>query len=255
VEAGRLQGGVDVARDGNKWTEGDSEQFLDLSRFVVPERAAQFAAFCELVPGEVPGCQIVDLCCGEGILAACLLERFSAASVHGYDGSEVMLAHASQALHRFGGRFHPHPFDLAAQDWRRFPFPVQAFVSSLAIHHLEGAEKRQLFVDLAAALAPGGALVLADIILPAGSRARHLAAHAWDDAVRAQALEIAHDLGPLEIFRRDRWNYFADPNPDPMDRPSTLLAQLQWLLEAGFVDVDVYWLKAGHALFGGRKPD
>ena len=32
-----------------------------------------------------------------------------------------------------------------------------------------------------------------------------------------------------------------------------LYEQLHWLEEAGFIDLDVYWLKAGHALHGGRK--
>jgi hypothetical protein len=32
-----------------------------------------------------------------------------------------------------------------------------------------------------------------------------------------------------------------------------LLDQLKWLEGAGFVDVDVYWMRAGHAIFGGRK--
>ena len=25
--------------------------------------------------------------------------------------------------------------------------------------------------------------------------------------------------------------------------------------EAGFTDVNVFWMKTGHAIFGGRKPD
>ena len=88
---------------------------------------------------------------------------------------------------------------------------------------------------------------------PASPEAHALAAAAWDEAVRRRALELAGDLAPLEVFRRERWNFYADPEPDPLDRPSPLFDQLRWLEEAGFQAVDVYWLKAGHAIFGGRK--
>jgi tRNA (cmo5U34)-methyltransferase len=32
------------------------------------------------------------------------------------------------------------------------------------------------------------------------------------------------------------------------------LDQLLWLKEAGIESIDVHWLKAGHAIFSGRKP-
>ena len=49
------------------------------------------------------------------------------------------------------------------------------------------------------------------------------------------------------------WNLWAETEPDPSDHPSTLLDQLRWLEEAGLSGVDVAWLKAGHAVFGGIR--
>lgn len=49
--------------------------------------------------------------------------------------------------------------------------------------------------------------------------------------------------------------HFIDPEPDAVDKPSRLLGQLVWLRDAGLMAVDVYWMKAGHAIFGGRKQD
>jgi tRNA (cmo5U34)-methyltransferase len=43
------------------------------------------------------------------------------------------------------------------------------------------------------------------------------------------------------------------PDVDGIDKPSHLLDQLKWLEQAGFAEVDVFWMQAGHALFGGRK--
>ena len=238
------------------WDESDSLGFLDQGRFFVPEREEQIAAVCALIPDPGAGL-LVDLCCGEGLLSRALLERFPLATVHAYDGSEAMLSHVRQALAPFGNRLATRQFDLADRSWRRFEGsspPLRGFVSSLAIHHLDGAEKRDLFRDLYAALAPGGAIAIADLVQPQGAGAHRFAADSWDEAVRRRALELGGDLKPLEVFRTERWNYYADPEPDPFDKPSPLTDQLRWLAEAGFFGVDVVWMKAGHAVFGGVKP-
>ena len=96
-------------------------------------------------------------------------------------------------------------------------------------------------------------MVIADLVKPATPASHQLAARAWDDAVRRRSLELAGHLGPYEKFRGERWNLYADPEPDPIDQPSPLLDQLRWLEAAGLTGVDVYWLKAGHAVFGGVR--
>jgi tRNA (cmo5U34)-methyltransferase len=169
------------------WDEDDSRGFLALGNFAVPGREEQTAAICDLIPPCGGGSHLVELCCGEGALARALLERFPAAQVHGYDGSATMLDHARAALAGHGARFTTQQFDLADRSWRGFPWPVTAVVSSLAIHHLDGEGKRRLFADLCAGLAPGGALLIADLVRPASAAGVALAARAWDEAVRRRA--------------------------------------------------------------------
>lgn len=234
------------------WNESDSHDFIDLGRFFVPGREEQIETVLAMVPDPGEGL-LVDLCCGEGLLSRALLERFPKARVLAMDLSPAMLEAARAKLADHGDRFATQPFDLADRSWRSFPEPVRAFVSSLAIHHLNGEGKRELFRDLAAALAPGGAVVIADLVQPATAAAHALAAQAWDEAVRQRALDLAGHLGPFEKFRDERWNLYADPEPDPIDQPSPLLDQLRWLEDAGLSGVDVYWMKAGHAVFGGVR--
>jgi tRNA (cmo5U34)-methyltransferase len=234
------------------WDETDSREFIDHGRFFVPGREEQIAAVLALVPDPGEG-RLVDLCCGEGLLSAALLERFPHARVLAMDLSPAMLEQARVTCAAHGDRFETRPFDLADRSWRTFPEPVHAFVSSLAIHHLDGAGKRELFHDLAGLLVPGGVLAIADLVLPATPAAHALAAQAWDEAVRRRSLELAGQLGPYEIFRDERWNLWADPAPDPIDQPSPLFDQLRWLAEAGFTGVDVCWMKAGHAVYGGVR--
>ena len=69
-----------------------------------------------------------------------------------------------------------------------------------------------------------------------------------------RALDLAGNLEPFERFLAMGWNYFSAGEDDPVDKPSPLLDQLRWLEDAGFEKVDVFWMKAGHALFGGSKP-
>ncbi len=238
---------------GGRWDEDSSAAFIDYGRYFVPDRELQLEHFAQLIP-EVPGrFDIVEIGCGQGLLAAALLKAFPLCAVHGFDGSAAMLEHARQALAEFGERFQPHAFELADRRWRRFTRPVQAVVSSLVVHHLDGAGKRELFADMANALAPGGVLLIADLVLPQTPRGGRLAARTWDDAVRQRSLALAGDLQPFERFQALQWNYYSAPD-DPADRPSPLLDQLRWLAEAGLEKVDVFWMKAGHALFGGSKP-
>lgn len=234
------------------WEETDSREFLALGRFFVPEREEQIATIAAMIPDPGDGL-LVDLCCGEGLISRALLERFPRARVVAMDLSPAMLEQARATCAAFAERFETRLFDLADDAWRELAEPVRAFVSSLALHHLDGEGKRRLFRDLAAALAPGGVVIIADLVLPATPAAQAWAAKAWDEAVRRRSLELAGDLGPYEKFVDMRWNLWAEPEPDPVDHPSPLLDQLRWLEEAGLAGVDVFWMKAGHAVFGGVR--
>ena len=235
------------------WNEGDSRYFLDFAHFFVPDREEQVETLLAMIPEQAR--HVVDLCCGEGLLSAAVLERFPGCAVHAYDGSPAMLEHAQRTAAGHGDRFDARLFDLADRSWRDFPWQPDAVFSSLAIHHLDGAGKRDLFRDMARALAPGGALLIADLIQPATAAAAALAAKAWDEAVRRRSLDLAGHLGPYERFCADHWNFYTDPEPEPTEQPSPLIDQLRWLEEAGLTGVDVFWMKAGHAIFGGAKAD
>jgi tRNA (cmo5U34)-methyltransferase len=236
------------------WSEEASQTFIDFGRYFVPERELQIEAFCDLIPPRDQSFNILELCCGEGLLAGALLERFPSCTVYGFDGSPAMLEHAQQRLASYRERFQTRLFDLADRSWRAPEWPVHAVVSSLTIHHLDGAGKQQLFQDVARLLQPGGVFLIADVIAPASAAGAALAAKAWDAAVRQRALEIDGNQEAFGYFEREKWNMYRYPDPDDIDKPSRLLDQLNWLEQVGFADVDVFWMKAGHALFGGRRP-
>jgi tRNA (cmo5U34)-methyltransferase len=235
------------------WSEHDSEQFARYARYFIPDRLQQIETICSTLPHIEGELRVLELGCGDGELAQAITTRFGNATVHGLDGSAFMLERARQRLHTAIGRFVPESFELDAPDWRARAHPVHAVVSSLVVHHLDGPGKQRLFHDLYALLQPDGVIAIADVVRPASEIARRFAAAAWDRSVREQ---IDREHGPEEainVFRSQHWNMFEYLDEDPIDRPSLLTDQLDWLRAAGFTEVDVYWMKAGHAVFGGRK--
>jgi tRNA (cmo5U34)-methyltransferase len=234
------------------WTEELSEGFLEYGRYFVPEREEQIEALCSLTPEVGRKGTVIDLCCGEGLLSAALLERYPECQVLGLDGSPAMLTRARQTCSASGNRFKTQLINLSAGDWRLRELQPGAILSSLAIHHLDGPGKRQLFKDCFNMLQPGGGLLIADLIEPASQPANAYAAQRYDEAVRLRSLDIDGHLAMYERMLTLQWNIFR--YPDEMDRPSPLYAQQCWLDEAGFQGIDVFWLKAGHAIYGGYRP-
>lgn len=234
------------------WQEADTETFLGLARYAVPDREAQIAALVAHIPTIDQPFDIIDLCCGEGLLSAAMLARYRQAWVTGLDGSAAMLASATKRCRRFGVRFTTQRVNLG-REWAQPTRQPRAVVSSLAIHHLDDHGKQTLFREVFRTLAPGGALLIADLIQPATVEAQTYAADDWDEAVRERALLLDGNTAGFDSFVAEGWNLFRHPDPE-VDKPATLFDQLSWLREAGFVAVDVSWMRAGHAIFGGRKP-
>ncbi|MHB8599157.1 MAG: class I SAM-dependent methyltransferase [Ktedonobacteraceae bacterium] len=241
----------------NQWSEDDSTTFLDLAEIFVPGRAEQTATFLQLIPAHSDEhFTIVELASGEGVLAQAILEKFPQCHYIALDGSATMREQLAQKLEQYSNRIDIRPFNLAEQAWRSaLPAPLRCVLSSLCVHHLPDERKQQLFHDMATQLAPGGTLLLADVIEPATQQIANLFARQYDDIVRQQSLAIRGDLSGHEQFLQQKWNYFLYDynNPESYDHPSRLSDQLVWLKEAGFSIVDCFWMQAGHAIYGGYR--
>ena len=231
------------------WREEDSAVFLELGHVATPWRGELIRAFLALIPAEPDEPFLaVDLAAGSGWLSEAVLERFPRARVLVVDGSPTMLEDARGRLVRHAGRFDTRLARLEEIGWLpALSEPPRAVVSSLAIHHLSASAKRRLYEQLFDRLPSGGGLLVADVVAHTSEPARRYWARLWEDDVRRVGSGAA-----VERWVRDGWNYFDHPD-DPIDRPSPLAEQLAWLGEIGFVGVDAFWVKAGHALFGGYK--
>ncbi|MCA9860059.1 MAG: class I SAM-dependent methyltransferase [Thermomicrobiales bacterium] len=236
------------------WNESDSKIFIDQGRIFTPSRDELRDAFLDLIPAELDETfQVVELAPGAGWLSAAILNHFPSASILALDGSEDMLAETARALEPFPGRWETRTFQLQNPDWRAaLPTGLRAIVSSLAIHHLKGTAKRDLFADLHDRLAPGGALLIADLVEPASVPALRHMARAWDDAVERQSIELSGSPAAWEFFRDDHWNIYTWPDLE-MDFPSPLVDQIDWLRQTGYTRIDIPWARAGHTLIAAYR--
>jgi tRNA (cmo5U34)-methyltransferase len=246
--------GTNRANDApGAWGEGESRVFVEYGRAMVPGREEIERTILDLLPAEPDEPFLsVEIGTGAGWLSAAVLREFPKARIIGLDGSPEMLKTATEHLMPYGDRAELRRFRLEEPFWTDGLPPVRIFLSSLVLHHLDGAGKRDLFGRLFDRLEPGGALLFADVMEPRTERARRHFAAAWEEEIRRRSVEFHSDGRAYEFFVRERWNIYY--HPDPGDKPSTLLEQLRWMEKAGFEGVDVFWARAGHALLGGYRP-
>lgn len=109
---------------------------------------------------------VLDLGCGDAATFAPILEDFAPKSYRGADLSEAALALAAKNLSRLAC-----PVTLTQTDLMRelaAVEPVDAIYVSFALHHLPTDRKAEFFRLAAQKLAPGGMLLLADVVREEG---------------------------------------------------------------------------------------
>lgn len=238
---------------GIPWSEDDSREFIELGRIVTPRRDEIRDTILDLMPaGPEEPFLAVELGVGAGWLSEAILTRFPAARVVGLDASPTMLAESVRRLGAFGPRVELRRFTLQDRSWLHgIRHDVRCFVSSLVIHHLDAAGKQALYRDLYAHLGSPGAVLVADLVAPRSERERRYMARAWEAEIRRQSLELTGSLDTYHRFVDSRSNWYD--YPDAADMPATIPEHLRWLEDAGFVASDVFWERAGHAVYGGYK--
>lgn len=163
------------------------------------------------VAAQVTGRQGLELGTGLGGTTLQAWHANDFAQILCVDMAENMLADAAERLTDLPVRF----LRQRLED----PLPAGPFdtvFSALAVHHLDGPAKADLFVRVAAVLNPGGRFVLGDLVVPE---------HPAD--------VVTHIDG--------EW-----------DRPSTLPAQVRWMQDAGLT-TRVAWAEKDLAVIVGEK--
>ncbi|MFJ3923316.1 class I SAM-dependent methyltransferase [Streptomyces sp. NPDC090022] len=212
------------------------------------ERFTVISDVVERVTTGHPAPLLLDLGCGPGSLAARLAQRMPAAEVVGVDADPLLLelgrAHHGSALRLAEASIgEPGWLDTLALDR-----PVDAAVSTTALHYLGADALRRTYQELAQRIRPGGVLVNGDHLEPDSPKVHELAVdigrrraerqralayedwESWWTGVRADP-----ELTPL-LAAGDRG---AHPRCEGNDL--TLTDHLTLLREAGFEHVGTVW--------------
>lgn len=201
---------------------------------LIPGHETFYAAALELIPTDAM--YIVELGAGSGLFSAMLRAAFPEAHLTLIDFSENMLA---LARNRLGN--DPH-ITFSLSDYTTEPLPANsdAIVSALSIHHLEDDRKRALLQPIFDALHPGGLFINADHIAGPTPELEEVYQLRWLADIRAEGAteqQIADSL-----FRQQE------------DRRTPVAAQLAWLREAGFANVDCWYKHSSFAVMSGTRP-
>lgn len=235
------------------WSEEASEAYRSLADVAVPNRDEQLATLLALLPfGRDDEFRAVELGSGQGILSASILEAYPRASILSLDGSETMREQTMGRLAAYGDRGSTAPFDLLTDNWLNHLQGADVVVSSLVIHHLDDEGKRRLYRKIQDRLSDRGVLLIADLVEPKHSEVLEFFADTYQREACRQSWELTGSDDLYEAFVAEEWNHFRFPDTE-VDRPSYLFEQLRWLDEAGFQVVDAFWMRAGHAIYGGYQ--
>lgn len=232
---------------GTAWQRADvTRSYVEERRGAIPYGMDQIRMMLQLVAQFRPGARrIVDLGCGDGIMARAALEICPGAEALLIDHSEPMLERARQAMAPYAGRCTIRAADLAHPlNAQVADVSVDLVISGYAIHHLPDVRKRALYEEIFASLLPGGLFVNVEHVASPSARLEDL----------FDALYIDHLTAALQQPREQ----VAERHHARPDKADNLLApqelQLQWLREIGFEDVDCFFKWLELAVFGGVKP-
>lgn len=181
--------------------------------------------------------KVIDLGCGTGILAKKIKENYPNAKITCLDIAEDMIKLAKVKLNQYSD------IKYQVEDLHFYDFEEKydVVVSSLALHHLRGNDAKKNFLKkIYDALSAGGALYNADVVLGAN--------HFLQNRYLSKWIEFMSKNYSLEEIKN-----VLLPKYYHEEIPTQFVKQIQWLIDLGFIDVDVIWKYYNYVVYGGLK--
>ena len=230
-----------------------TKKYLEGVREGIPLAGEQLDVMLRLIGARgKPPDSFLDLGCGDGVLAAAILERYPQARGALLDFSEPMIEAARQRLSSQKGRMRFVNADFGSEDWTRHLDEVAPFdvvVSGYSIHHQTDDRKRKIYNQIYGLLQSGGLFLNIEHVASPTPWVEKVSDELFIDSLaqlqRERSSTQTREQVAAKYYHRD-------------DKAANILApvevQCQWLREIGFEDVDCYLKIFELAVFGGRKP-
>ena len=198
-----------------------------------------FATLLRLIPYEEDQeISVAILGSGDGFTAALILAQYSKARITLIDADEEHLNKSRARFADSAGRVPWLHADFARNDP---PEKYDLIISVLAIHNLNGIEKRALFRTLYSRVLPNSPFLIVDHVQAPTEHLQDHYRNIWAGECRKAGLDD-------DTIKKARAR-MAD------DHCSEVEEQLEWLRNAGFRNVDTYYKNLMFAVYGGNRPD
>jgi ubiquinone/menaquinone biosynthesis C-methylase UbiE len=236
-------------RTDHVWkTQSAAAVYLEGIRAAFPLALEQIDVMLRLIAAcGRPVRRVLDLGCGDGVLASAILQRLPRVEVALADFSEPMLEAARKRFSAAGARVHYVLADYGVPSWTRSVAewsPYDAIVSGFSIHHQPDEGKRAVYREIFGLLSPGGVFVNIEHVSSPTKWIRSLQDETFIDSLQRHHPEQSRE----DVARL----YYDRP-----DKDANILApveqQCAWLRDIGFTDADCYLKLFEVAVFGGRK--
>lgn len=219
--------------------EEEAQEFDAIIRRLIPNYEQMLDALVIALPfHQRQSIRVVDLGCGTGTIARRIKDVYPLAQVTCVDIAEKMLNIAQLKL---GEADDDLRYQLANFEDYEFDSTYDVAVSSLALHHLvSNDDKIKFYKKIYNCLTVGGVFYNADVILGSSPELQERYMEKWREYMLLQ-------VSAKEIDQK--WI----PQHYDEDHPASLMSQLDWLQDVGFLEVDVVWKYYNFSVYGGRK--
>ncbi len=195
----------------------------------------------------------LNIGCGDGLLAAALLDEFPAARGLLLDASAPLVDLARQRLRKQLHRIDCQSADLVPQTaWCRQTAafaPFDAIICSFATGNLLDARKRAIYEEAFALLKPDGVFLNIEVVASATRWTESIIGDYLINAIFGDERSDPRHRSAAEIARA---YYRRSSRNSPSCAP--LEVQCDWLREAGYINVACYLKVLELAIFGGQRP-
>lgn len=231
--------------------KGFIENWASKGSWQAPIRDVQTAMVLRMIPQPIEApIRVLDVGAGYGALAAAVLRERPHASAVCVDGSEAMLRLGLEKNSDLKNRMSFVQGALETPDWlKAIDGTFDVVISSRALHHFtENQRRRYIFKELYPLVRAGGCFINADNVRGNTKSLSERYRRARDEYLDQYVRGVSGGRTSLAEAKAATPSSYHGPHNNGF-----LEEELEWLREAGFVDVDCFWKFTTTVVYGGFR--